>query len=64
MSIASLIQDLRYTFRTLRRDAGFAVFAIAIAGLEVLTRKTCTIWVKFFGQDRPRVSGALSRNAT
>jgi predicted permease len=35
MSIASLIQDLRYTFRTLRRDAGFAVFAIAIAGLGI-----------------------------
>jgi hypothetical protein len=25
MPIASLVQDLRYTFRTLRRDAGFAV---------------------------------------
>jgi len=28
---------------------------------EGLTRKTCTIWVKFFGQDRPRLSGALLR---
>jgi len=35
MSTASLIQDLRYTFRTLRRDAGFAMFAIAIAGLGI-----------------------------
>ena len=35
MPIASLIQDLRYTFRTLRRDAGFAMFAIAIAGLGI-----------------------------
>jgi predicted permease len=35
MFIASLIQDLRYTLRTLRRDAGFAMFAIAIAGLGI-----------------------------
>ena len=35
MPIASLFQDLRYTFRTLRRDAGFALFAIAIAGLGI-----------------------------
>ena len=35
MPIASLIQDLRYTVRTLRRDAGFAMFAIAIAGLGI-----------------------------
>src|SRR5258707_2703991 len=35
MSIASLIQDLRYTVRTLRRDAGFTMFAIAIAGLGI-----------------------------
>jgi predicted permease len=35
MRIASLVQDLRYTLRTLRRDAGFALFAIAIAGLGV-----------------------------
>jgi predicted permease len=27
--------DLRYTFRTLRRDAGFAAFAIAIVGLGI-----------------------------
>jgi predicted permease len=35
MSIASLRQDLRYTFRTLRRDAGFAAFATVIAGLGI-----------------------------
>jgi predicted permease len=35
MLIASLVQDLRYTFRTLRRDSGFAMFAIAIAGLGI-----------------------------
>jgi predicted permease len=35
MFTASLVQDLRYTFRTLRRDAGFAMFAIAIAGLGI-----------------------------
>jgi predicted permease len=34
MQIA-LLQDLRYTLRTLRRDAGFAMFAIAIAGLGI-----------------------------
>ena len=28
-------QDLRYAFRTLRRDAGFATFAILIVGLGV-----------------------------
>lgn len=35
MSISSLRQDLRYTFRTLRRDAGFAAFATVIAGLGI-----------------------------
>ncbi|MGH9162802.1 MAG: ABC transporter permease [Vicinamibacteraceae bacterium] len=35
MVFPHLLQDLRYTFRTLRRDAGFAVFAILIAGLGV-----------------------------
>ena len=35
MSIANLRQDLRYTLRTLRRDAGFAIFAIVIAGLGI-----------------------------
>jgi predicted permease len=33
--MSSLAQDLRYTARTLRKDAGFALFAIAIAGLGV-----------------------------
>jgi predicted permease len=31
----SLTQDLRYTIRTLRRDAGFAAFAILIVGLGI-----------------------------
>ena len=31
----SLMQDLRYTFRTLRRDVGFTTFAILIVGLGV-----------------------------
>src|SRR5262245_40141430 len=35
MVFDDLIQDLRYTFRTLRRDAGFATFAILIAGLGI-----------------------------
>jgi predicted permease len=29
------LQDLRYTFRTLRRDAGFTTFAILIVGLGI-----------------------------
>jgi predicted permease len=35
MAFAHLTQDLRYTLRTLRRDAGFAVFAVLIAGLGI-----------------------------
>lgn len=35
MPFADLFQDLRYTVRTLRRDAGFATFAILIAGLGI-----------------------------
>ncbi len=35
MVFQDLLQDLRYTARTLRRDAGFAVFAILIAGLGI-----------------------------
>jgi predicted permease len=35
MSLTDLLQDLRYTVRTLRRDAGFATFAILIAGLGI-----------------------------
>lgn len=33
--LESFLQDLRYTFRTLRRDAGFATFAILIVGLGI-----------------------------
>jgi predicted permease len=33
--MSTVAQDLRYTLRTLRRDAGFALFAIAIAGLGI-----------------------------
>jgi predicted permease len=35
MALTDLLQDLRYTVRTLRRDLGFAVFAILIAGLGI-----------------------------
>jgi predicted permease len=35
MALPDVVQDLRYTFRTLRRDAGFATFAILIAGLGI-----------------------------
>ncbi|MFL6278605.1 MAG: ABC transporter permease [Vicinamibacterales bacterium] len=35
MPTGSLVQDLRYTFRILRRDSGFAIFAVAIAGLGI-----------------------------
>ena len=35
MILQDVLQDLRYTARTLRRDAGFAVFAILIAGLGI-----------------------------
>lgn len=31
----TILQDLRYTFRALRRDAGFTTFAILIAGLGI-----------------------------
>jgi len=33
--LADFLQDLRYTARTLRRDASFAAFAILIAGLGI-----------------------------
>ena len=35
MALTNLLHDLRYTLRTLRRDAGFATFAILIAGLGI-----------------------------
>ena len=35
MALDDLIQDLRYTVRTLRRDAGFTTFAVLIAGLGI-----------------------------
>jgi predicted permease len=35
MAFDALRQDLKYTARTLRRDAGFATFAILIAGLGI-----------------------------
>jgi predicted permease len=31
----AIVQDLRYAFRTLRRDAGFTAFAVLIAGLGI-----------------------------
>jgi predicted permease len=34
-AMGSLVQDLRYTFRTLKRDAGFTTFAILIIGLGI-----------------------------
>ncbi len=33
--VDTVLQDLRYTFRTLRRDLGFALFAILIVGLGI-----------------------------
>ena len=35
MAIDLLLQDLRYTFRTLRRDLGFTTFVVLIAGLGI-----------------------------
>ena len=34
-AIETFLQDVRYSFRTLRRDAGLATFAILIVGLGV-----------------------------
>jgi predicted permease len=34
-TLESILQDIRYSFRTLRRDAGLATFAILIVGLGV-----------------------------
>src|SRR5262245_17977682 len=33
--LETVLQDIRYSFRTLRRDAGLATFAILIVGLGV-----------------------------
>ena len=35
MALDTLLQDLRYTFRTLRRDAGLTTFVILIAGFGI-----------------------------
>src|SRR4030095_8045130 len=35
MALAEFLQDLRYPLRLLRRDAGFAAFAILIAGFGI-----------------------------
>ena len=35
MSIDAVLRDLRHTFRTLKRDAGFTTFVILIAGLGI-----------------------------
>jgi predicted permease len=40
--VETLAQDLRYTFRTLRRDSVFALFAILIVGLGI--GASCTIF--------------------
>src|SRR3974390_3063746 len=34
-ALDSILQDLRYTFRTLRKDPGFTTFAILIVGLGI-----------------------------
>jgi len=34
-SLDTLFQDVRYTLRTLRRNAGFTIFAIMIVGLGI-----------------------------
>jgi len=34
-ALDSTLQDLRYTFRTLLRDRGFATFAVLIVGLGI-----------------------------
>ncbi len=39
-SLDCLWQDLRYTFRTLRRDAGFTIFAVLIVGLGIAGSST------------------------
>src|ERR1700733_1082349 len=39
-AIESMMQDLRYTLRTLRKDSGFAAFAILIIALGIGARST------------------------
>jgi len=34
-ALDTILQDLRYTFRTLRRDSGFTTFAVLIVGLGI-----------------------------
>jgi hypothetical protein len=40
--ITDAVQDLRFTFRTLRRDAGFTAFAILITGLGIGAVRLCS----------------------
>src|SRR5450755_837879 len=40
--LETLVQDLRYTGRTLRRDSAFAIFAILIVGFGI--GASCTIF--------------------
>jgi hypothetical protein len=35
MAVETVLLDLRYTFRALRRDAGFTSFAVLIVGLGI-----------------------------
>ena len=49
-ALETILQDLRYSFRTLRRDAGLATFAILIIGLGVGASSTVfTTTVSLFG---------------
>ena len=56
-ALDSILQDLRYTFRTLRRDSGFTTFAILIVGLGIGASATV-----FSVVERPAASpAAVSR---
>src|SRR5204863_1790057 len=55
----SLLRNLRYALRTLRRDAGFATFAILIAGLGIGASSTVfsvvnTLLLRPLPFDRPQ----------